>query len=179
MFSFRKIQEADLEMILRWRMRPEITNFQFTDVPFDLQAQLRWFENKVNVSDWYWIIESDQDPIGLINIADYDRAHRRTSWGYYIGELNYWPLGGLVPPFFYNYLFYERFPDLQKVMAEVMYHNTNVVKIHQMHGYRMVGILQRHILKYRSWYDVVVMELHREEWDKRKKKFGHYRACFD
>src|SRR4051812_42073253 len=120
MIRFRKIIENDLEMILRWRTKPEVTRYMNTDIQFDMDKQRRWYEDVVRKQSpaGHWIICQDDRPIGLLSLADYDRGRQQSSWGYYLGELDAWLLGGLIPPYFYNYMFFQRDLSLKKIVGE-------------------------------------------------------------
>ena len=68
MLKFRKMLKSDQEQVLAWRVKPEVAQFMLTQVEFDLEKQLRWFD-RINgsLSDEYWIIENNGKPIGVIN----------------------------------------------------------------------------------------------------------------
>lgn len=181
MISFRKPKMTDAQMILNWRTKPEITRYQYTDVSYDLERQKTWLQKQIDKPGRcdIWVIQSDDTPIGLLKLENNEPLHRRTSWGYYIGELDYWIIGGHIPPYFYNYLFYKRELGLEKVMAEVISENTNVIKMHTLHGYRIVGTFEKHILKNNTFYDVTFLELHRQDWDSRQNQYGRFEATFE
>ena len=43
----RKIKEEDLEMIMNWRMSPEVTKYMTTDPKLTLDGQKKWLR-KIN-----------------------------------------------------------------------------------------------------------------------------------
>ena len=161
MFTFRKIRTDELELIFKWRISHAVNQYMATDMQPDFDRHVWWFTNKVDHS-LYWMVCHGKTPIGVINLADYAPRHRRTSFGFYIGEESEWLKGPWVLPEFYNYIFNNR--GIDKITAEVLMTNTNMIEIHYKHGYRNVGILQKHIYKNEKWYDVLLLELHKDKW---------------
>lgn len=177
-FKFRKIQlydHEDCKLIYRWRSQPEVTKFQYTDLP-RYEEHFEWYRDTFQCGKPYWVIEHQGQPIGLINLADTQLKHRRTSWGFYIGELDKRYLGAFIPPYLYNYLFFERYPDLVKIIAEVVAENTNVIKMHLQQGYYVSGNHFRHILKNGVFHDILSLELSRENWEKLQPRYGRFTA---
>lgn len=168
-------------MVLTWRIRPEVTRFMNTDLANDPEQQRRWYETSVrgNPNAHYWIIEYQARPIGVINLAKLDTKNKRTGWGIYIGELDAQYLGGLIPPYLFNFVFSKYDWAIGTITTEVMVENSNVAKTQLFHGFKLTALLKDHVFKYGKYHDVAVYELTRENWDALKKKFGHYVAEFD
>lgn len=163
MIRFIKLRESHLEQVLEWRTREDVTKFMNTDIDKDMDKQRVWFK-KISESqtDKYWLIEIKDISIGLISLNDIDSINKRASWGYYIGEEEYRLYGGIIPTYFYNYIFSKY--DFHKIIAEVMDGNENVLKLNTLHGYRLVGIYKDHICKNGSFFDINVLELLRDDW---------------
>ena len=163
MIRFVRLQEKHLQMIMDWRVKPEITRHMFTNIEHDLNKQRRWFK-KISGDDShrYWVILFQDIPIGLVNLAAIDQGNRRCTAGYYIGELECRNLGALIPPYLYNYVF--KVMDFRKIYGEVMAENVKVLQMHAMHGYRQVGICRDHIFKDGRFHDVIIIELLAESW---------------
>ncbi|MFJ8102458.1 UDP-4-amino-4,6-dideoxy-N-acetyl-beta-L-altrosamine N-acetyltransferase [Lysinibacillus sp. KCTC 33748] len=168
MIRFIKLREEHLEQVLEWRTQEDVTKFMNTDIEKDMDKQREWFRSISNSkTDAYWIIEIKEKPIGVISLNNIDFVNKRTSWGFYIGEEKYRLYGGIIPPYFYNYIF-SKF-EFHKITAEVMEGNNNVIKLNLMHGYRMVGVYKDHILKNGSYSDLNLLELLKEDWLKLNK----------
>ena len=117
MFKFRHITSDDLSMIMAWRASEHVNRVMLTDVRVDMVKQRQWFESIQNdTQNRYWVIEYNQQPIGVINQSEVCQKHLRCSWGFYIGEQEWIHLGGLIPPYFYNYVFKNS--TLQKITAQ-------------------------------------------------------------
>jgi RimJ/RimL family protein N-acetyltransferase len=176
MISFRKISEGDLPLILRWRTDPEVSRYMTTDIEYDLEKQLLWF-NK-NVRDCspleYLIILHNEKPAGVLNLGKYNSTVKKNEWGYYIGELESRIIGGLIPAYFYNYMFLHRDTSLNKITGHCFALNTKMRAIHRFYGVREVKLLKEYIYKHGEWFDIVLVDITREKWLSQKKKFQHY-----
>lgn len=176
MIRFIKLREQHLEQVLEWRTMEDVTQFMNTDIDKDMEKQREWFRKISNsTTDFYWVIEIKEKPVGVISLNNIDYVNKRTSWGFYIGEEKYRLYGGIIPPYFYNYIF-SKF-DFHKITAEVMEGNDNVLKLNLFHGYRLVGMYKDHILKNGSYRDLNLLELLKEDWlqlNKYQKYIGEF-----
>ena len=177
MIKFLKLQEEHLEMVLAWRIKPEISQYLLTDVQNDMEKQYQWFD-RISKDDTYryWIIAYQDIPIGLINLSEIDSKNLRCCAGYYIGELKHRQLGAMIPPYLYNYIFQEM--KFRKTYGEIFAENETIIKIHEMRGYRQVGVYRDHIFKNDQFHDIILIELLSEIWLKHKK-YQSYIAIFD
>lgn len=176
MIRFIKLREQHLEQVLEWRTKEDVTQFMNTDIDHDMEKQREWFRKiSKSTTDFYWIIEIKEKPVGVISLNNIDYLNKRTSWGFYIGEEKYRLYGGIIPPYFYNYIF-SKF-DFHKITAEVMEGNGNVLKLNLFHGYRLVGVYKDHIFKNGSYRDLNLLELLKEDWlqvNKYQKYVGEF-----
>jgi len=179
MISFRRVINDDLEMIFRWRTKPEVTRYMASDINFELEKQSCWHEEVVKKTPpEHWVILQEDRPIGLLNLAEYDEVLKQTSWGFYIGELDAWRVGGVLPIYFYNYMFFQRDLLLKKIIGHVFNLNSKVLQMHKFHGCIEVGLLKDHVKKYDKTYDITLIEMSRERWLAQQDRFGLYRANF-
>lgn len=160
---FAKITEEHLELILRWRTRPDIASVMISDVEPDMDEQRRWLEKiSSEPAVRHWMILWNDRPIGVINLAEIDHRHKRCSAGYYIGDLDLRQLGAVIPPYLYNHVFRDL--GFNKIYGEVLASNSAALRMHAMHGYRQVGTLREHIFKDGRFMDMVVIELLASTW---------------
>lgn len=181
MIEFRKIYESSLPLILHWRTDPEITRYMSTDIEYDLEKQTNWYNNVVCARSpaEHWIIVHNDKPVGLLYLEGYDSKLQETSWGYYIGELESRIIGGLIPAYFYNYMFIERIPPLKKINGGLFSENTKVLAMHRFYGVKEVEILKNHICKHGKMFDIILIEMTRKKWLSQKEDFQHYQANFE
>ena len=63
MTLFRPIREEELQMVMEWRMRPDITKFMYTDPQLTLETQKIWFYSLKERNDILtFMIEVDKVP---------------------------------------------------------------------------------------------------------------------
>lgn len=180
MLSFRRMRESDLQNVLDWRVKPEITQFMLTEVAYDMAAQRRWFARVgSSPNEEYWIIEHETRPVGVLSLSAIDRANRHATWGLYLGEKINSPVGGLIPVYFYNDVFARQDLNLHKLYGMVLETNTSMLKMHRSCGYREVGVYKDHVLRDGEFLDVVVVELLRETWLAQGGRFAKHRASFE
>lgn len=167
MVKLRNIQVEDLEMIMNWRMDPEVTKYMYTDPILTIEKQLHWLESiNKDKSYKYWIIElDDETPVGVLNLANIDYQNKKCNWGYYLGSLE--ARGkGLARKLECNildYIFYKL--GLNKLWCEVFSFNQDVIEIHKKFGSKVEGIHKDHIFKNGEFYDVISMGIIKSQWD--------------
>jgi UDP-4-amino-4,6-dideoxy-N-acetyl-beta-L-altrosamine N-acetyltransferase len=171
MIKFIKVREEHLEQILKWRTDPDVNRFMLTDVEYNMEYQRNWFD-KISADETkkYWMVNMGNKNIGLINLEDLDWQNRRVSWGYYIGDMESRGVGGTIPPYLYNYIF--NIMHLHKVWGWVMEGN-DIFKLHEIHGYRIVGTMKDHVYKNNKWHDVHVLEMLRDAWASQRRYQGY------
>jgi UDP-4-amino-4,6-dideoxy-N-acetyl-beta-L-altrosamine N-acetyltransferase len=163
----RLMRESDLELVMQWRMRPEVTRYMYTDPQLTLDDQRRWFE-RVSRSerDRVWIIEllEGQRPVGVLSLSEIDRVNSRCSWAYYLGdtEVRGAGLAKSLELNVYAYVFDTL--GLNKLCCEVFSFNDRVVALHEKFGSKVEGVMRQHICKNGEYFDVVRMGMLRSDW---------------
>lgn len=178
--TLRKIKEEDLEMIMNWRMKPEVTKYMYTDPVLTLEKQKKWFEKiQRSQEDLYWIIEIDEGPVGLISLNNIDYQNYQCSWAYYIGEdkARGKGLGTILECNIYNYVFDHL--KLNKLWCEVFTFNEKVIAIHQKFGSEIEGEFKDHIFKNGVFYNVVRMAITKTKWDRIKSQYTYDKAIIE
>ena len=180
MLNFRRMRESDMQNVLDWRVKPDVAQFMLTEVAYDMERQRRWFARiDASPNDEYRIIESDRTPVGVLSLSEIDRANRHATWGLYLGEKMNSPVGGMIPIYFYNYVFARADLNLHKLHGKVLENNTNMRKMHETCGYRQVGVHKNHVLRDGQFMDVYVVELLRDTWLSQGKRFARHTAEFE
>jgi UDP-4-amino-4,6-dideoxy-N-acetyl-beta-L-altrosamine N-acetyltransferase len=167
MIRFRELGITDASQILKWRTSAGVTDFMTTDLDGDLASQQTWIRNSFLKQDYYhWIIVIDDVDVGLLSIANLDLEDRTTSWGFYVGESKVSGLGGIIPPFLYNFLFSQL--QIKKLKVEVLETNHQVISMHLLHGYVRDFNLDRVIVKKGVQHNLCAMSLSSEDWLSKK-----------
>lgn len=175
MFTFREIDTADAEMILNWRTSPGIAKYMKTEVDHGVLEQEQWIISCRERPDFYhWLIVHQEKPIGYISVSEYNPVAKTASWGFYVGEEEHAGLGGLVPPFFYRFCFSEL--GIERIDAEMLYFNTSVIDLHQLHGYEFTPERDRILKRQGKGILLVAMSLSKFEFE--EGKFNRFSADF-
>tara|TARA_B000000475_G_C15995931_1_gene446920 strand:+ start:629 stop:1171 length:543 start_codon:yes stop_codon:yes gene_type:complete len=179
MISFKKIKKDNLNLIMSWRIKPNITKFMMTDLVFDMQKQNEWFNESVKVyyPPRHWIIRFNGINIGLLSLEEYLENHS-TSWGFYLGNENYSFLGGLIPAYFYNYMFFERDKSLSRIIGYLMKDNEKVINLHKFYECSFTS-LDKKVKKNSTLYEIMMIEMTRKNWLLQKNRFEKYTARFE
>lgn len=175
-----RLSEEHLELVMNWRMRPDITKYMNTDPKLTLDMQKNWYDKiKDDDTQIHWVILMDEKPIGVLNIVDIDRKNSKCSWGYYVAELSArslklalnleWSL--------YDYVLGDM--GLNKLYCETFALNKQVVKLHLMCGSKEDGIMRSHIKKNDEFFDVSISSILKEEWDAKKTELSFERFSFE
>lgn len=171
---WRKVQEKHLQKILDWRTKENITRFMYTDIPYSMENQKKWFEViSISQTSRHWVMEYNGECIGLISLTSIDWHNKRAYWNFYVGEEDYTMLAGFIGFYMYNFAFKEL--GFEKILGEVMDINEGVQKLHLRQGAREVGILEKHIIKDDTWHNIHLFEMTSERW-KSINKYSKYVA---
>ena len=179
-FTVRIIKEEDLELIMNWRMSPEVTTYMNTNPMLTLEGQKKWFESlRGKDSVKYWMVEVDGNPAGVINLADIDYEKKNTSWAYYIGEMSLrsMDLAISLELSLYEYVF--EIMGLEEIHGEVFSINKWVVKLHKLCGCRVEKIVEGEVEKEGVKYDITHLTLTRNEWEKQKGNYHYQKIDFE
>jgi len=171
LLKFLELTEEHLELVLRWRTSPEVTRYMFTDIPYSMDNQVRWFQRvSRDETSRYWVIALQGKLVGLVSLNEIDRTNMRCSWAFYIGEPEGRLIGGMLAPYVYFYAF--EVLGLNKVVGEVLEGNDNVRKMHLIQGCREVGVYRGHIFKNGHFFDVYLYEYLRQDWLANRDKYN-------
>lgn len=176
----RKIKEDDLEMIMNWRMSPDITKYMNTDPHLTLEGQKKWFEKiNENPDEFHWVLETENTPVGVISLSNWDKSANIIYTGVYIAvkEKRSFKLIADIQMNFYEVCFDVL--GVNKIGQEVLGNNIAVVKINERLGMHREGILRQAIKKGNEYYDLYLLGILREEWKEIKQKIKYDKIEFE
>ncbi|MGN1147783.1 MAG: UDP-4-amino-4,6-dideoxy-N-acetyl-beta-L-altrosamine N-acetyltransferase [Lachnospiraceae bacterium] len=164
--TLRKIENGDLENIMRWRMDPDITRYMNTDPVLTMEGQIKWLASIEERSDVkYWLIEVDGKPAGVINVGGLDNPSGDCTWGYYIGEKKLRSLKTALSleMSLYDYLFLEL--HKKNLYGDIFSENAGVIQLHLLCGSEIVEEKKNHVCKNGRYYDVTFMRMSAKRWE--------------
>lgn len=163
--TLRRIQESDLENIMRWRMDEDITRYMNTNPKLTMDGQKKWLEAiRHNKDVSYWMIMVDGQEAGVINLTGLTNPTGDLGWAYYMGEkkLRSIKTALALEMSMYDYIF----DILQKkaLYSDVFTLNKGVIQLHLLCGCEIVEEKHNHVCKEGIFYDVTFMRMTRERW---------------
>lgn len=175
--KFRKIRESDLELIMNWRMRPDITKYMYHDLQLTIEDQKKWFRKISSEEDsFYWLIEIDGKAVGLVSLENWDKHNSIIHTGGYIAEKEGRSLQNIVDVNMnlYNYVFETL--RINKAAFEIMDNNMSQVQWLKRIGAKVEGISRQAVKKNNQYFDLYLMSFLKEEWDSiiKKNKFNKF-----
>lgn len=167
-YRLRRMNEGDLEMVLRWRNTDRIRANMFTDQVVAVEEHKAWFD-KINrdPNTVYMIFEHQGRPKGLVNFVQIDRHNSKCSWGFYIGEEGT-PRGTGTKMACLGLEYAFGVLDIRKLYAEIFAFNTISINLHKKLGFTEEACFKKHVLKNGEYQDVVIMTLFNTTWQKTK-----------
>jgi UDP-2,4-diacetamido-2,4,6-trideoxy-beta-L-altropyranose hydrolase/UDP-4-amino-4,6-dideoxy-N-acetyl-beta-L-altrosamine N-acetyltransferase len=178
--SLRLLTEKEIELLMEWRMRPDITRYMNTDPVLTLEGQLAWLEKiKDDPSRRDWVVYIEETPIGYVNMTDIDRVNGRCGWGWFLAgqEHRSLQLATFLEWNLYDYAFGHL--GLHKLCSETFTENRFVVMLHRLCGSTEEGILRQHICKNGTYYDVSVASMLASEWEERRESLTYEKFPFE
>jgi len=179
-YHCRKLGFDDLERVMHWRMSQHVTKYMNTDPVLTIEAQKKWFQELTDTeANYYWVIEVDDTPCGVINLEGIDVKNKRCTWGYYVAEksLRSFRLSMCLEMSLYDYVF--DIVGMNKISGESFCENAAAIKMHEMCGCETEGVLKMHIFKNGQFYDVCVQSMYAQLWRKIRSGFQYQKIKFE
>lgn len=172
---YRPPSLADAQLLLDWRSHPDITRWMFTDIAYDLDAQRAWLTAAAARPGFvHRLICVDGRPVGYGSITTIDDRAKVGTIGVYIADRR--SRAGIAGFNFIHMLNHAFFTlDLNKIVNHILGGNARLVRAQRYNGYRHVGVLQQHFLKYGELHDVHIFEQTRRDWTQFRRKFRDLR----
>lgn len=164
------LTKEDIELVRIWRNSPEVAQYMYTENEISVEQQKAWFERiKDDNTSKYWIIEYDNQKIGLASLTGISNTLSSCYWAFYLGT-DVPRGGGIGSKIEYNileYVFNEL--KLNKLRCEVMNFNDKVISMHEKFGFRREAYYRQHIKKNGKWIDTIGLAILSEEWKKQRE----------
>lgn len=164
------LTKEDIELVRIWRNSPEVAQYMYTENEISVEQQKAWFERiKDDNTSKYWIIEYDNQKIGLASLTGISNTLSSCYWAFYLGT-DVPRGGGIGSKIEYNileYVFNEL--KLNKLRCEVMDFNDKVISMHEKFGFRREAYYRQHIKKNGKWVDTIGLAILSEEWKKQRE----------
>jgi UDP-4-amino-4,6-dideoxy-N-acetyl-beta-L-altrosamine N-acetyltransferase len=167
--EMRRLEDEDRDRILAWRNSPDVRAYMYTDHVIAPEEHAAWFAGiEGDESRRYWIITSDDVPVGLANLYDIDRRHQRCAWAYYLADpsVRGLGLGSYVEYWMLEFVFEGL--KFAKLWCEVLASNEPVWKLHETFGFTIEARFRGHVLKGAERVDVLGLGMLAADWREKK-----------
>lgn len=179
-YELKRLTERDLEILMNWRMRDDISSMMFSDVKLTLDGQRKWFEGiKKDTSQIRWIIFADSVPIGSMYFTSIDHQNKRCESGWFIAEKSYrsLPLAMALQQNSFDYAFDTL--HLNRIYGYVIDTNQHVVRLLKLCGIQEEGVFKQHVVKDGTFHDVICVGLTNDLWENIKTKYDYQKMSFE
>ena len=165
----------DIPLFLRWMNDEEVTQYLGSYLPLveadEIEFLERLHKNK-NENIVFVIVDAkNHKAIGTMGVHGINWKDRRGITGAVIGEKAYWGkgYGSEAKMLLLNYLFNEL--NLYKVCSLVIAFNKRSQAYSEKCGYKVEGVLKRHLFKNGRYCDEIHMAVFKKDWLPLWKKF--------
>jgi len=164
----RAMARTDLDLVLQWRNQERIRQAMYTDHIITWDEHQDWYERIVREqATMHFMFEYERRPLGVVNVVDINRLHRRCVWGFYIGEEDA-PRGAGTAM---GFLALERLfaaEGFHRVVGEALAGNEASIKYHQRLGFAREGRFVDHVVKGGRYADVISFALIDRVWQAKR-----------
>ncbi len=163
--SLKRITEDDLEILMTWRMRPDISKHMMTDVKLNMDMQRKWFAKyQAEQTQIRWIVNVDGKQVGSIYLIDIDEKNKHAEIGVYIADLAYRSLKLLLTIHWNLFDWIFENTDLHRIYGLIMEGNEAMIRFNIANGHQVEGKMVDHIYKNGKYYDLNVVGLTKQRW---------------
>lgn len=158
---FKNLNSEDKKRIKYWSKDPKVVEFTETYKKSKKKLKIMAFGIHDNVS---------LKVIGDIAINSIDLKNKHAEIGLTIGDKNYWGKGYGTDSVktIINYCFSKL--NLNKVYLDVWEDNERAIRCYKKCGFKVDGILRKHIKKGKKYYNKIIMSILKQEWKKQNNK---------
>jgi RimJ/RimL family protein N-acetyltransferase len=166
LLKFKEITSLDLELLMNWRMRPEVNNFMATSPQLNMDSQLKWFnEYENNISELRYMIIFKNVPIGSVFFSSIDFVEKSAVGpGWFIVEKKEITLNIIID--IYQTALYIGFNilNLNRLEGEVLTINDSVARLISINGMKLKEKEFKNIIKENTLLSIDRYELLKDEW---------------
>ena len=141
-YTYRNFVDLSLDeklMILRERNHPDVKKWMFTNEDISVENHLAFIEGLTTRNDaFYWLMEYEKKPVGVLNIIHCDFEKSEGEPGYYLFASEQNSGNGLEMQYCYKKLFFDIF-GVKNLIGHVLYGNTDAYQMSCFYGAETIG----------------------------------------
>lgn len=165
--ALRPLRADDAARVLGWRNSPEVAAHMYTDHEVAPDEHARWMASVIDADHRRdWIVEMNEQPVGLANVVRIDWANRRCEWAYYLGDPSTRGrgVGAAVEYLMLRHVFGPM--ALNKLSCEVFVENEAVWRLHESFGFVREAHYRDHVRKGGGFRDVYGLAMLAADWQR-------------
>lgn len=163
--ALRPLTREDGERVLAWRSSEAVAPYMYSDHEITPAEHELWLDRAILGGDRrYWIIDLDDRPVGLANVARIDVGNSKAEWAYYLADPATRGRGvGACVEYLVLAFVFERL-GLNRLWCEVFVDNAAVWRMHESFGFVREALLRAHVRKAGVYRDVVGLGMLAADW---------------
>lgn len=152
------------DALLHIRNEANVRSKMYSDHLISREEHRRWLDGLRHTnSRKFYLVETDDGPVGGVGLSNIDRKHGRADWAFYLtGSATGKGLGATLEFTFVNQAF--EIEHLHKLNCEVIAFNEPVIRLHKKFGFVEEGRRRDHVRRDGAFYDTVLLGITKEEW---------------
>ncbi len=167
MFSIRRMEREDLEIVLSWCNRDELRLNMINDSIIKIEEHLKWFNKIKKQKNLEFLIFSVNNlPVGIVNF--YNITDHCCDWGFYIGAEKSPKGSGTVMAYYAIEYILKKYTLLHNINSEVIAFNDASIHFHKNLGFKEVGLANFKIERFGKNHKVFKFNLEINDWNLRK-----------
>jgi UDP-4-amino-4,6-dideoxy-N-acetyl-beta-L-altrosamine N-acetyltransferase len=168
--ALRKMTEADLRMVRKWRNEPRVRLNMFTTHEISEEEHLQWYcRAKDDPHTSLYIHENiEGSPDGIVNFTQYQPEAGTAFWGFYLGGDAEKGAGLLLGLDALELAF--SLLKLHKLNAEALCTNERGIDFYRKLGFQQEGMFRDGHFNGRAYVDVVRFGMLDTEWEVSREK---------
>jgi UDP-4-amino-4,6-dideoxy-N-acetyl-beta-L-altrosamine N-acetyltransferase len=133
----RRLLQKDIELVRKKRNQDSVRNYMFYQQEITSTEQEKWFKSINNIYNYYFIIESENKKVGLINGKNINYEKRTSEGGIFIWDEDYRDIqisaiASVIMAEFTFMMF-----GFKKTYAEILSSNNAQIKYNEFMGYEL------------------------------------------
>lgn len=160
-YQLRKMQLADLDMVLQWRNHPFVRNNMFHQDEITMEDHHQWFYRLNQESGRHLLIfEENNTSLGFVNL-EFIKKNQLIHWGFYKKHDAPKGIGRAMGVSAILYAFNRL--KARKIIGEVLAFNHASLIFHRALGFRQEDTLKEKFFDGNTHHDIVVFGLLADE----------------
>jgi len=166
----RALCAEDYKLTYLWRNDREITDLLGGNTYFvSEEREKKWVENSI-LSDRINLhliicLQTNNQPIGMVNLANIDYLNRKTAFSIQIGAKDYHGkgIGKQATQLALEHAFYQL--NLNKIYLTVLKDNERAIKLYKSMNFSADGTLREELYKNGKFHSLIIMSILRSEFN--------------